>query len=57
VAKELYTVAARYGSYIKGHYSDFVENPGGISESGIGSCNIGLNLRDEYDLVYLNWLR
>jgi tagatose-1,6-bisphosphate aldolase non-catalytic subunit AgaZ/GatZ len=50
VAKELTTVAARYGSYIKGHYSDFVENPGEYPESGMGAANIGPEFTEmEYD--------
>lgn len=50
VAKELAKAAARFGSYIKGHYSDFVENPEKYPESGMGAANIGPEFTEmEYD--------
>ncbi len=30
-----------YGSYIKGHYTDFVENPRDYTKSSIGAANVG----------------
>lgn len=30
-----------YGSCIKGHYTDFVDNPGDYTKSGIGAANVG----------------
>jgi len=41
VAKRLVNIAAGYGSYIKGHYTDFVANPGDYPRSGIGAANVG----------------
>jgi len=41
VAKEVVKIAEDYGSYIKGHYTDFVSNPKDYPESGIGAANIG----------------
>lgn len=41
VARELATAAGRYGSYIKGHYSDFVDNPEEYPQSGMGAANVG----------------
>ncbi|MCE5273272.1 class II D-tagatose-bisphosphate aldolase, non-catalytic subunit, partial [bacterium] len=33
--------ASRYGSFIKGHYSDSVDNPQDYPTSGMGGANIG----------------
>lgn len=41
VAKTLVAEAGRYGSYIKGHYSDSVENPEDYPASGMGGANVG----------------
>ena len=41
VAKLLVTTAARWGSFIKGHYSDSVENPEDYPKSGMGGANVG----------------
>ena len=50
VARKLTSTAAKYGSYIKGHYSDFVENPEEYPESGMGAANIGPEFTEmEYD--------
>jgi len=50
VAKELSGIAAEYGSYIKGHYSDFVENPEEYPASGMGAANVGPEFTEmEYD--------
>jgi D-tagatose-1,6-bisphosphate aldolase subunit GatZ/KbaZ len=50
VAGELATIAAKYGSYIKGHYSDFVKNPEEYPASGMGAANVGPEFTEmEYD--------
>jgi len=50
VARELSGIAADYGSYIKGHYSDFVENPEEYPSSGMGAANVGPEFTEmEYD--------
>jgi len=41
VAKQLTEIAANYGSYIKGHYSDNVMNPEDYPLSGMGAANVG----------------
>lgn len=41
VAKTLVDIAGEYGSYIKGHYTDFVSNPEDYPKSGIGAANVG----------------
>jgi tagatose-1,6-bisphosphate aldolase non-catalytic subunit AgaZ/GatZ len=41
VATQLVTVAQRYGSFIKGHYSDNVSNPEEYPASGMGAANVG----------------
>ena len=41
VAEELVKNAAEYGSFIKGHYTDGVENPEGYPASGMGGANVG----------------
>ena len=50
VAKELTEAAAPFGSVIKGHYSDNVENPEDYPKSGMGAANIGPEFTEnEYD--------
>jgi tagatose-1,6-bisphosphate aldolase non-catalytic subunit AgaZ/GatZ len=50
VAKQLTEIARRYGSLIKGHYSDNVTNPEAYPESGMGAANIGPEFTEmEYD--------
>lgn len=41
VARELVSIAGKYGSYIKGHYSDNVTNPEEYPASGMGAANVG----------------
>ena len=41
VAEELVNIAGTYGSHIKGHYSDNVDNPEDYPLSGMGAANIG----------------
>ncbi|HYX08153.1 MAG TPA: class II D-tagatose-bisphosphate aldolase, non-catalytic subunit [Bacteroidales bacterium] len=50
VAQKLVKEARKYGSYIKGHYSDSVENPEAYPASGMGAANIGPEFTErEYD--------
>jgi len=50
VAKQLTEAAAPFGSVIKGHYSDSVENPQDYPKSGMGAANIGPEFTEsEYD--------
>jgi len=50
VAENLTSAAAVYGSYIKGHYSDNVENPEAYPLSGMGAANVGPEFTErEYD--------
>ncbi len=41
VARDLVARAARYGSVIKGHYTDYVSNPEAYPECGMGGANVG----------------
>jgi D-tagatose-1,6-bisphosphate aldolase subunit GatZ/KbaZ len=41
VAARLYEIVAPLGSLIKGHYTDWVENPEGYPASGMGGANVG----------------
>ncbi len=41
VARQLVGRAARYGSVIKGHYTDYVSNPEDYPSSGMGGANVG----------------
>ncbi|HCO68491.1 MAG TPA: hypothetical protein DIT04_12140 [Dysgonomonas sp.] len=41
VARKLTAKAAKYGSFIKGHYTDAVENPYDYPLCGIGAANVG----------------
>ncbi len=41
VAKEVTAICRNYGSVIKGHYSDNVENPEDYPLSGMGGANVG----------------
>ncbi|MFO7671506.1 MAG: class II D-tagatose-bisphosphate aldolase, non-catalytic subunit [Bacteroidales bacterium] len=50
VASALTSVVKPYGSKIKGHYSDSVDNPGAYPLSGMGAANIGPEFTErEYD--------
>ncbi len=40
-AQRLYTIASSYGSLIKGHYTDWVENPESYPATGMGGANVG----------------
>jgi len=41
VAGKAVEIAANYGSYIKGHYTDSVSNPEDYPKSGMGGANVG----------------
>jgi tagatose-1,6-bisphosphate aldolase non-catalytic subunit AgaZ/GatZ len=46
----LANIAADYNSYIKGHYTDNVENPEDYPRSGMGAANVGPEFTErEYD--------
>ncbi len=50
VAKQLTAVSKKYGSVIKGHYSDNVDNPEDYPLSGMGGANVGPEFTEnEYD--------
>ena len=50
VAKTLAEEAAKFGSVIKGHYSDNVENPEAYPGAGMGGANVGPEFTEkEYD--------
>lgn len=50
VAWTLSGIAADYNSYIKGHYTDNVENPEDYPKSGMGAANVGPEFTErEYD--------
>ncbi len=47
VARTLAEKARPYGSFIKGHYTDYVENPEAYPESGMGAANVGPEFTEE----------
>lgn len=47
VAQELARKAWAYGSYIKGHYTDYVENPEAYPRSSMGAANVGPEFTEE----------
>lgn len=52
VAKKVVKIASEYGSYIKGHYTDFVSNPEDYPKSGMGAANVGPEFTiAEYDAL------
>ena len=52
VARNLVKEAAKYGSVIKGHYSDNVTNPEEYPVSGMGGANVGPEFTEnEYDAL------
>ena len=52
VAKLLVNITKDYGSYIKGHYTDFVSNPEDYPKSGMGAANVGPEFTTlEYDAL------
>ncbi len=51
-AEALYRVAAPYGSLVKGHYTDWVENPQAYPVAGMGGANVGPEFTAaEYDAL------
>lgn len=53
VAGQLVEIAAKYGSLIKGHYSDKVSNPEAYPASGMGAANIGPEFTEmEYEALH-----
>ncbi len=40
-AEHLYPLVAPYRALVKGHYSDWVDNPGDYSAAGMGGANVG----------------
>jgi tagatose-1,6-bisphosphate aldolase non-catalytic subunit AgaZ/GatZ len=40
-AQKLFSIASPYGSLIKGHYTDWVENPEAYPATGMGGANVG----------------
>lgn len=40
-ARRLYDLVSPHGSLIKGHYTDWVENPAAYPETGMGGANVG----------------
>ena len=52
VARNLTAKVRPYGSYIKGHYSDDVENPEDYPKAGMGAANVGPEFTmNEYDAL------
>ncbi len=50
VARQLTTESRKYGSVIKGHYTDNVDNPEDYPLSGMGAANVGPEFTEnEYD--------
>ncbi len=41
MAKKLVRITSRYGSFIKGHYTDFVTNLREYPKAGVGGANVG----------------
>lgn len=52
-AMKLRKIAASYGSLIKGHYTDWVDNPEEYPQSGMGGANVG----PEFTAVEVDSLR
>lgn len=52
IAIKAVNMADSYGSFIKGHYTDFVSNPEDYPESGMGAANVGPEFTAaEYDAL------
>lgn len=47
MARTLVAKAYPYGSFIKGHYTDYVENPEDYPKSGMGAANVGPEFTEE----------
>ncbi len=46
-ARTLYEIVAPLGSLVKGHYTDWVENPEAYPENGVGGANVGPEFTSE----------
>jgi D-tagatose-1,6-bisphosphate aldolase subunit GatZ/KbaZ len=46
-ARELYEIVAPMGSLVKGHYTDWVENPSDYPATGMGGANVGPEFTNE----------
>lgn len=52
VAAALYRIVVPYGSLVKGHYTDWVENPADYPVAGMGGANVGPEFTaEEYDAL------
>ena len=52
-ARNLYTILAPLGSTVKGHYTDWVENPDEYPKTGMGGANVGPEFSaEEYFALY-----
>jgi tagatose-1,6-bisphosphate aldolase non-catalytic subunit AgaZ/GatZ len=47
IAEELVKIAGEYNSYIKGHYTDYVDNPQDYPKVGMGAANVGPEFTEE----------
>lgn len=51
-AAALYNIAAPYGTLVKGHYTDWVDNPADYPLAGMGGANVGPEFTaEEYDAL------
>lgn len=51
-AERLYEIVAPYGALVKGHYTDWVENPAEYSVAGMGGANVGPEFTaEEFDAL------
>jgi len=51
-AAALYEIAAPYGTLVKGHYTDWVDNPADYPLAGMGGANVGPEFTaEEYDVL------
>ncbi len=51
-AERLYDIVAPYGALVKGHYTDWVENPAAYSQAGMGGANVGPEFTaEEFDAL------
>lgn len=52
IANKLYKIVAPYGALVKGHYTDWVENPEDYPLCGMGGANVGPEFTaDEFDAL------
>ena len=56
-ARQLYEIVAPLGSLIKGHYTDWVENPEAYPEAGMGGANVGPEFTAEEYLALADMTR